>query len=474
LWEYILKAELSFLRTMASFLRTMATNEITHGAANCYFCLDNVSDEEGNLPVRDCSCRGDSAGFAHLSCLAKYAEQKCKEGLKDDGDTGLAFCKPWNFCNTCKQPFQNQLAVDLASAFVSFTEATYGQEGNSKWDKLKIMTAFRSKIEVLYTTSPDEEMMRVEVTKLINMIDRTKEDLNMRGWVHMPHSSEEYQYYKVLLGNYEANAHIQFGVTLMGDKTEESHRLAITHFKKASAIFRLVGMKDDATAMDNKISRYPAFFKPAEEGTSSILQYSKATSSSILQDSRNNYEQKLKTWGMESEHTIQRGLHYVRALGGSRHFIEGERLATKLATICRQIHGPHHKTTIKANEILESCKRRCVIVLPDDKLFQALRYENDGETCVVYGPILEPRIIQDESIHHIANTRVIPICPVMCNGIVSPLHLNGELGEVRSYKQDGNGKFQLEVCFEKRGKKAMVKPENLRIAFDLPSEDSRQ
>ena len=124
LWEYILKAELSFLRTMASFLRTMATNEITHGA---YFCLDNVGDEEGNLPVRDCSCRGDSAGFAHLSCLAKYAEQKCKEGLKDDGDTGLAFCKPWNFCNTCKQPFQNQLAVDLASAFVSFTEATYGQ-----------------------------------------------------------------------------------------------------------------------------------------------------------------------------------------------------------------------------------------------------------------------------------------------------------------------------------------------------------
>ena len=62
----------------------------------------------------------------------------------------------------------------------------------------------------------------------------------------------------------------------------------------------------------------------------------------------------------------------------------------------------------------------------------------------------------------------------MCNGIVSPLHLNGELGEVRSYKQDGNGKFQLEVCFEKRGKKAMVKPENLRIAFDLPSEDSRR
>ena len=159
----------------------MATNESSDGAA-CCFCLDNVGDKEGKPPVRDCSCRGDSAGFAHLSCLAKYAEHKCKDGLcKDDGDTVDAFCKPWNFCIHCKQPFQNQLAVDLASAFVSFTEATYGQEGNSKWDKLKIMTALRSKTEVLIRRSTDEEMARVEMTNLINMIDQTKNDLNRLG-----------------------------------------------------------------------------------------------------------------------------------------------------------------------------------------------------------------------------------------------------------------------------------------------------
>jgi hypothetical protein len=39
------------------------------------FCLGEEADEVGNLPVRDCSCRGDS-GFAHLDCLVKYAEQK--------------------------------------------------------------------------------------------------------------------------------------------------------------------------------------------------------------------------------------------------------------------------------------------------------------------------------------------------------------------------------------------------------------
>ena len=446
----------------------MATNEISDGAA-CCFCLDNVGDKEGKPPVRDCSCRGDSAGFAHLSCLAKYAEQKCKEGLKDDGDTGLAFCKPWNFCNTCKQPFQNQLAVDLASAFVSFTEATYGQEGNSKWDKLKIMTALRSKTEVLIRRSTDEEMARVEMTNLINMIDQTKKDLNMSGWVHMSHSSEEYQYYKILLGNYEANAHNQLGILLLGDKSEESKKLANTHFKKASIIWKLVGMKENATTLDNTISKYTVNGQTIS---------AEAAASSILQDSRNIYERNLNTSGMESELTIQSGFSYLRSLVFGLHVIEGERLATKLATICRQIHGPHHKTTIMANELLERCKKRWVLVLPDpnpDKLFEALRYENNGEICVVHGPISEPRIIEDERIYHIANNLVIPAqsCAVISHGLVSDV--NGELGEVRNvYKQDGNGKFHLEVCFEKRGKKAMVKPENLSIAFDLPSEDSRR
>ena len=102
---------------------------IPNGAA-CYFCLGEEADEEGKPLVRDCSCRGDS-GFAHLDCLVKYAEQKCKAVV--DRDFG-AFAEPWYKykCNNCKQPFQNQLSVDLASAFVSFTEATYDNRGSSK------------------------------------------------------------------------------------------------------------------------------------------------------------------------------------------------------------------------------------------------------------------------------------------------------------------------------------------------------
>jgi hypothetical protein len=59
-------------------------------------------------------------------------------------------------------------------------------------------------------------------------------------------------------------------------------------------------------------------------------------------------------------------------------------------------------------------------------------------------------------------------CAVICHGLVSASHLNGELGEVKDLKQIETG-IRLAVHFEKKGaKSALVKPENLRIAFEIP------
>ena len=105
--------------------------------------------------------------------------------------------------------------------------------------------------------------------------------------------------------------------------------------------------------------------------------------------------------------------------------------------------------------------------MPDTNRFHALRYVNDGEICVVQGPVTEPRITADERIHHIANNLVIPSkgCVVICHGLVSASHLNGGLGDV---KENETG-IRLAVHFEKKGaKSALVKPENLRIAFEIP------
>jgi hypothetical protein len=119
--------------------------------------------------------------------------------------------------------------------------------------------------------------------------------------------------------------------------------------------------------------------------------------------------------------------------------------------------------------LLELCKKRYANVLPDGKSFQVLRCENDGEICVLTGPITEPREIDDESMFHIASDLVQPIfgCPVVCHGLVSASHLNGKVGDVRAWHKNG----KVEIHFEDKSQKpAVMKPENLRISFELPTE----
>jgi hypothetical protein len=63
-------------------------------------------------------------------------------------------------------------------------------------------------------------------------------------------------------------------------------------------------------------------------------------------------------------------------------------------------------------------------------------------------------------------------CPVICHGLINAPHLNGKLGDVRSYAKGGwDGELWCRVYFEDESlKSAAVKPGNLPIAFDLQDE----
>jgi len=131
--------------------------------------------------------------------------------------------------NNCKQPFQNQLAIDLVSAFVSYAEAVY-DVGNNKWDKLKVMFALHLKIFSCTGNSND-------YNHFLSMVDQTKKDLTMSRWILMPLGSEEYENYKALYGQYEAFAHMNLGkIATSLDLTEEGFKIAIGHIKKTRAI----------------------------------------------------------------------------------------------------------------------------------------------------------------------------------------------------------------------------------------------
>ena len=59
----------------------------TEAPPQCYICLGEDDDDEAL--VRDCSCRGDSAGFAHQSCIVQFNEQKSKEATAKDDPSSL-------------------------------------------------------------------------------------------------------------------------------------------------------------------------------------------------------------------------------------------------------------------------------------------------------------------------------------------------------------------------------------------------
>ena len=94
----------------------------------------------------------------------------------------------------------------MSNAFVSFAAAAYGHPGNSRDDKIRVMDSLRSKID-RYIDNMKELPLKGEIEmaikKMLSMVDQTKKDLRMNGWVHEPQDSDKYQYYKTLCGDYE-------------------------------------------------------------------------------------------------------------------------------------------------------------------------------------------------------------------------------------------------------------------------------
>jgi hypothetical protein len=294
----------------------------------------------------------------------------------------------------------------------------------------------------------------------------------MNNWVHLSKTSDNYRYYKAICGMYEAGAYIQLGaIASRNPSNEESSQLAIKYFKRARAIYNLLDMTNEARQMDFVIPKL-IDDKQAATNDGDIPSSTRTSSDTDLEFARNEYESNLNTHGIESIATIKGGIMYAAMLTIVKRRFEAQRLVTKLATISRRVHGPEHSIAVEADKLLKECKECRVAVLPHGESFQALRYENDGEICVVQGLIAKPRQVDDEMVQRIANNLMIPKlgCAVICHGLVSASHLNGELGEVRDMKRSGTG-IRLALHFEKKGvKSALVKPENLRIAFELPDE----
>jgi hypothetical protein len=331
-------------RTMTEQLNDINLNRnetATPDGAACYFCLDEGPDETGKPVVRDCSCRGNDAGYAHLSCMIKYAEQKSKSLVGKAG-----FNEPWYKCLSCKQPFKDQLALEMTSAFISFTESTFGHPRQSYNDKLCLMYALQlrvgtildlqreflmnncHKLGMLKKTVPVDEGKMLS-NKLLSMVKQIKEK------EQMTHSQ-----LKLLRCTFEARNYNYLAVLSYLDDIEEG----LAYYEKALDIYLLFGIKDEAKAVQSSIN---------------LMRASSESSTAFTENAKSVYEYNIEKNGLTSEHTMRFGLNYVEHhLLKMHHYNEAESLAMKLAADSRRVHGPEHKCTVKADMLLEKCKRR--------------------------------------------------------------------------------------------------------------------
>ena len=171
-------------------------------------------DESGQPLRRDCSCRGQSTGFAHISCLVDYAEQKTEQW---DGHDPNKFREPWEKCANCHQAYQNDLAIDLATKFVTFVEGKYPNE-----QCLLHLEALVLKLETFNTMSSRLHRKQKEEAKDIASNVLFMADQMKRVHVSLPK--------RILLA--EAVTYSILGRFVFEEGTQESFNAAVVCFEK--------------------------------------------------------------------------------------------------------------------------------------------------------------------------------------------------------------------------------------------------
>ena len=281
------------------------------GVPVCYFCYDAV-DEDGQLLQRDCACRGTDAGFVHLACLMKYAETKSKQARDDMTE----FVQPWETCPNCHQDYQNKLAVDIASKFVSFVRRQYPRDTHKQVESLYLKLCA---LDSMFGMLTPVQMIELGVTAnvILSLIDRMKGDV----------SSLPIRYSQM-----KAEAYNTHGRIALDEGTEESARRAVVHFGNELQVNEAIGFIDGIAHAKLNI----AYAKSKYEGNND---------EEVLKASEELYKVRAAELGDEHEHTIKSGKNYATALRNANRGDEARELLTKLLATSKQILGSHHNTT---------------------------------------------------------------------------------------------------------------------------------
>ena len=235
----------------------------------------------------------------------------------------IEFVDPWRLCPNCHQEYQNELAVDVATKFVSFVRVTYPRDTRMQVEALYLkLRALDSMLGRLQPVQKREVGVTADV--ILSLIER------MNGGA----SPLSMRYSQV-----KASAHGVHGRIALNEGTEESARRAVVHFKKAMKVCEAIG--DDESIATAKANIAIARSK-----------YESGNTEELLKANEELYELRIAELGEENEYTIDAGKNYALRLHKANCGGEARELLIKLLATSKQVLGPHHKTTKEVESVL--------------------------------------------------------------------------------------------------------------------------
>lgn len=294
------------------------------GAVICYTCHEPGPDAGGEPLRRDCACRGEDAGFVHLSCLAVYAAY-----MSRNAETLSGFTTACERCSICKQRFRGRFANNMAIELGTVMEQEYQDDTPSNSRRQVVaLGVWLSALEWLprrLTLAQQDDIM-VLANHILSSISRMRE----RGFR-----------VGTCVSKVEAQAFGMMGrVTLCG----ESRGYAMTACRLFESQLRASGTILDARgvaqAQDN-------ILEAMTHGD-----YDSCTNSGWVRIRRRIYNLRVIRLGVGDESTIRAGIDYAHRLQLDDQWGEAQELLEELKVTSRERLGRVHPATVEINRML--------------------------------------------------------------------------------------------------------------------------
>jgi hypothetical protein len=235
------------------------------------------------------------------------------------------FVNPWETCPGCQQDYQNELAIDIASKFISFVRRQYPNDTQRQVEALYLkLCALMKMFERLQPEQKREAGVTANV--MLSLIDRMKAD----ALSPLPERHS-------LI---ESTAYHTHGQIALNEGTEEGARRAVVHFEKALEIYKAIGCDRGIACATANI----AIAKSKYEGGNNNEELMKA--------SQELYELRIAELGEEHGDTIRAGKHYAGELQKANRREEAKELLMKLLATSKQVFGPDHNITNSVESML--------------------------------------------------------------------------------------------------------------------------